>query len=272
MSLSESIRLDGKRALVTGAGCGIGKGCALELAHCGADLIVNDRLHSEALQQTAREIRALGRSCWTIEADVFSPPCCETLVKEAVQQAGAIDILISNPAYGKRARLLDISAADFDAIIDATFKSGFHLARAVARHQVQRGGGGKILFISSVHAEMPFEGNAPYGAAKAALNHFAQSMAVELFAHRINVNVIEPGWIDTPNERKTFSDQVMDAAGADLPWGRLGEPADIGRAAAFLASVAADYITGVILPVDGGFRFKDMRIETLPDEPDSSGT
>lgn len=271
MSLLELIRLDGKRALVTGAGCGIGKGYALELARMGADLILNDRPGSEALQRTAHEVRSLGQNCWTIEADVFSPSGCAALVDDALQQAAAIDILISNPAYGKRGRLLDISAADFDNIIDATFKSGFHVARAVARHQVQRGGGGKIVFISSVHAEMPVEGNAPYGAAKAALNHFAQSMAVELFADRINVNVIEPGWIDTPNERKTFSDQVIDTAGAELPWGRLGEPADIGRAAAFLVSDAADYITGVILPVDGGYRFKDMRMKTLPNEQDSAG-
>ena len=108
-------------------------------------------------------------------------------------------------------------------------------------------------------AKCRWNATSPYGAAKAALNHFTASLAVELFTHRINVNAIEPGWIDTPNERATFSDEVIDAAGPDLPWGRMGTPADIGRAAAFLVSPAADYITGVILPVDGGYRFKDMR-------------
>ncbi len=225
----------------------------------GADLILNDRPGSQYLDQTAAEIRGLGRRCWTLEADVFSAGGCETLVANAIEQAGAIDILISNPALGIRGNVLDFSVDDFDKVVDATFKSGFHLSRAVARHMTQRGKGGKILFISSVCGEMPLERNAPYGAAKAALNHFTASLAVELFTHRINVNAIEPGWIDTPNERATFSDEVIDAAGPDLPWGRMGTPADIGRAAAFLVSPAADYITGVILPVDGGYRFKDMR-------------
>lgn len=266
MSLLELIRLDGKQALVTGAGQGIGKGCALELAQAGADLIVNDRPGSQQLAETADEIRALGRTCWTVEADVFSAAGCTTLVRDAVQQAGAIDILISNPAYGKRGSLLDCSRDDFDRIVDATFKSGFCVSQAVTRHLVERGSAGKILFISSVHAEMPIERNAPYGAAKAALNHLTRSMAVELFSHRINVNAIQPGWIDTPGERNSYSDEVIQTAGKALPWGRIGTPEDVGRAAVFLVSDAADYITGTVLAVDGGYRFKDMRAEAQPEE------
>lgn len=225
----------------------------------GADVILNDRPGSEYLHQTAEEIRALGRRCWTLEADVFDPDSCEELVAGAIDQAGAIDILISNPALGIRGHLLEFSVEDFDKVVDATFKSGFHVSRAVARHMVHRDSGGSILFVSSVCGELPIERNAPYGAAKAALNHYTASLAVELFSHRINVNAIEPGWIDTPNERATFTDEVIDTAGRALPWGRMGTPQDIGRAAAFLVSPAADYITGVILPVDGGYRFKDMR-------------
>jgi glucose 1-dehydrogenase len=266
MSLLELIRLDGRRALVTGAGQGIGKGCARELAQAGADLILNDRPGCEQLAQTADEIRSLGRKCWTVQADVFAGEGCGALVTEAVRQAGAIDILISNPAYGKRGSLLDFPADDFDKVVDATFKSGFHVSQAVARHLVERGSGGKILFISSVHAVMQVEGNAPYAAAKAALNHFTRSLAVELFAHRINVNAIEPGWIDTPGERTSYSDEVLRTAGQDLPWGRIGTPADIGRAAVFLVSDAADYITGAVLPVDGGYRFKDMRADQQPEQ------
>lgn len=266
MNLADGIRLDGKRALVTGAGRGIGKGCAIQLAQSGADLILNDRPGSEGLQRTAEQIRKLGRACWTVEADVFSADGCQSLVAEAIKQAGSIEILVSNPAYGKRGSLLDFSVDDFDKVIDATFKSGFHISQAVARQMVDRGEGGKILFISSVHACMPIARNAPYGAAKAALNHFAQSMAVELFSNRINVNVIEPGWIDTPNERVSYSDEVMEAEAKTLPWGRIGTPSDVGTAAAFLVSPAADYITGVVLPVDGGYRFKDMRSESQPEE------
>ncbi|MEZ6152976.1 MAG: SDR family oxidoreductase [Pirellulaceae bacterium] len=259
MSLTELVRLDSKRALVTGAAQGIGRGCAMELARAGADLILNDRPGNPDLVQAADDVRALGRQCWTVEADVFSSDGCAALLQSAIQQAGGIDILISNPAYGKRDSFLNFSAGEFDKVIDATFKSGFHIAQAMARHCVERGGGGKIVFITSVVAEMPFEGDSPYSAAKAALNQLTQCIAVELFSHRINVNAIEPGWIDTPSERAKYSDQVVDSAGGTLPWGRLGTPADIGRAAAFLVSDAADYITGVVLPVDGGFRFKDMR-------------
>lgn len=262
------MNLGGKMALVTGAGQGIGKGCALELARAGADVVVNDRAGSATLSETAEEIRAMGRQCWTVEADVFSRDGCEALVAGAVKQAGGIDILVSNPAYGKRCGFLDFTVEDFDRVIDATFKSGFHLSQIVARHMVGRGGGGKMVFISSVHAQMPFARSVPYGAAKAALNHMVEGVAVELFAHRINVNAIEPGWIDTPNERVTFSDEVLAEQARALPWGRLGLPEDIGKAAVFLCSDAADYITGTVLPVDGGFRFKDLRPEVLPDERD----
>jgi len=270
MSLFDLIRLDGKHALVTGAGSGIGRGCALELAHVGADLILNDRPNSEELSKTAQEIRALGRKCWTVEADVFSADGCEMLVREAIDIAGAIDILISNPAYGKRCSFLEFPADEFDKVINATFKSGFRISQAVARHMVQCEIAGKILFISSVVGEMPFARNGPYGSAKAALNQLTQSIAVELFSNRINVNAIAPGWIDTPSERKTFTKELIQAQGPKLPWGRIGTPADIGRAAAFLVSEAADYITGIVLPVDGGFRFKDMRAENGSLEPDPS--
>nr|WP_201723981.1 SDR family oxidoreductase [Rhodopirellula sp. SM50] len=268
MSLLDLIRLDGNRALVTGAGCGIGKGCALELAHAGADLILNDRPGSEELAKTAAEIRALGRNCWTVEADVFSAAGCESLVRQAIELAGTIDILVSNPAYGKRCGFLDFPADELDKVIDATFKSGFRISQAVARHMVECEISGKILFISSVVGEMPFERNGPYGSAKAALNQLTRSIAVELFPHRINVNAIAPGWIDTPTERKTFTKEVIESRGPTLPWGRIGTPSDIGRAAAFLVSEAADYITGAVLPVDGGFRFKDMRADDEPQEAD----
>jgi len=260
--------LTGKIALVTGGAQGIGRGCAVEMARAGADVIVNDRPGHPTLEATGAEIRAMGRRCWTVEADVFSPAGREELVASAVREAGHIDILVSNPALGKRSSFLHYDAEDFDRVVEATFKSGFHVAQLVARHLTQRGCGGKILFISSVHAEMPFARCIPYGASKAALNHMARGIAVELSGHRINVNVIEPGWIDTPNERVTFSSEILEEEGRKLPWGRMGNPADIGRAAVFLVSGAADYITGAILPVDGGFRFKDLRAECGPEERD----
>jgi glucose 1-dehydrogenase len=254
------MNLSGKIALVTGAGRGIGQGCALELARRGADIILNDRPGSPDLEVAAEEIRSLGRTCHVFPADVFERAGCERLVAGAVASAGRIDILVSNPAYSRRGTFLEYSPDEFERTIAGTLTSGFHISQLVARHLVERGQGGKIVFISSVQAEMPMGLCAPYGAAKAGLNHMMRSISVELSAHRINVNAIEPGWIDTPGEHATFGDELIAAEGRRLPWGRLGLPRDIGQAAAFLCSDEADYITGVVLPVDGCFRFKDCRV------------
>ena len=257
------MNLTGKIALVTGGGRGIGKGCALELARRGADVVLNDRPGSPDLETAAAEIRELGRTCHFVPADVFSRTGCEEVVNTAMELAGRIDILISNPAYSRRKPFLEYDPEDFERTIQGTLTSGFHISQLVARQMVQRGGGGKIVFISSVQAELPLSFCVAYGAAKAGLNHMMRTISVELSGHRINVNAIEPGWIDTPGEHDTFDEETIAREGKMLPWGRMGKPEDIGRAAAFLASEDADYITGSVLPVDGGFRYKDFRPENM---------
>jgi glucose 1-dehydrogenase len=248
--------LSGKTALVTGAGQGIGKGCALELARAGATLVINDRPGSTVLAQTADEIRRTGQSCTPIKADVFSRAGCEGLLANALEATGRIDILVSNPAFSRRAPFLEYSPELFDQTIAGTLTSGFHMSQLVARQMVAQGAGGKIVFISSIQAELPTALSGPYSAAKAGLNQLMMSIAVELTPYRINVNAIEPGWIDTPGEHIAFSEETIEAEGRKLPWGRLGLPEDIGKAAVFLCSDFADYITGSILPVDGCFRFR----------------
>ena len=147
--------LTGKTALITGAGRGIGKGCALELARAGADIVINDRPGSPDLEATAAEVRELGRSCHSIESDAFSREGCEQILQAALSAAGQIDVLISNPAYSQRCAFLDYPAETFDKTIAGTLTAGFHMSQLVARHMVDRGQGGKIVFISSVQAEMP---------------------------------------------------------------------------------------------------------------------
>lgn len=259
VEMESRMLLAGKTALVTGAGRGIGKGCALELAHAGADLILNDRPDSPDLEAAAAEIRELGRDCHTIAADVFSRDGCEQLVARAFELVPAIPILVSNPARSVRCDFLQYDPDDFERVIAATLTSGFHLSQLMARRLVDARLGGKIVFISSVQAEMPFAQSVAYNAAKAGLNHMARTIATELAAHRINVNVIEPGWTDTPGEHASFGEEAIQREGVKLPWGRLGTPSDIGKAVAFLVSDAADYVTGSVLCVDGGFRFKDCR-------------
>lgn len=255
------IKLDGKTALVTGAGRGIGRGCAIEAARVGADLIINDRAGSPDIAEVAEAIRMLGRQVTVVEGDAFSRSGCEQIVRDATAAAGQIDILISNPALSMRCGFLDFDGDDFERVIQGTLTGGFHMSQLVARQMVEQGRGGKIVFISSVQAEMPMANCVAYSAAKAGLNHMMRTISVELSQHRINVNAIEPGWIDTPGEHESFDEEIIAREGAALPWGRLGTPADIGRAAAFLVSDAADYITGSMLAVDGGFRFKDCRAE-----------
>jgi len=255
-----TMKLLGKKALVTGAARGIGRGCALELARAGADVAVNDRQRTVQGEAVVNDIRALGRQSSLVEGDVFDRECCARVVSAALATLGRIDILISNPALNNRAPFLEYDPETFDRVVKATLHAGFHMSQLVARHMVQRGGGGKIVFISSVHAEVPYVRSVAYNAGKIGLNHLACTVAAELARHLINVNVIEPGWIDTPGEHETFGEARMREAAPTLPWGRLGTPEDIGKAAAFLVSEDADYITGAVLLVDGGFRLRGTGI------------
>jgi len=253
--------LVGKVALVTGAGRGIGRACAVELTRRGARVVINDRTGGDDLLETIEAIRAVGQLCHQVECDVFDRAGCQRAVDETLAACGQIDILVSVPAYSRRGLFLDYSPEEFERTIAGTLTAGFHLSQLVARHMVERGGGGKMLFISSVLGEMPIGSCMPYATAKAGLNHMTRTIAVEMSPHRINVNAIEPGWIDTPGERETFGDDTIAAEAAKLPWGRMGRPEEIAKAAAFLVSPDADYITGVVLPVDGLYRFKDCVVD-----------
>jgi glucose 1-dehydrogenase len=143
----------------------------------------------------------------------------------------------------------------------------FHTCQLAARQMVAQAeagqDGGKIVIISSILEEMPAAGSAAYNMAKAAINHLGRTMAIELARYRINVNMVNPGWIDTPGERRFSSEEQLRLGGKRIPWGRLGSPEDIGKAVVFLASDDADYITGATLRVDGGF----LLGLTLPSEP-----
>jgi len=250
------MKLAGKTALVTGAARGIGRACALELANAGADLAVNDRAASELTTSLKAEIEGLGRRAVVAFGDAFERSACEEIVARAIEALGPIDILVSNPAYSRRGDFLEYDPLTFEQTLRGTLAAGFHMSQLVARQMVAAGRGGAIVFISSVHAQIPYVRSVAYNAAKAGLNHMAMTIAAELLPHRIRVNMIEPGWIDTPGEHETFGGGQIAAAAPTLPWGRLGTPADIGRAAVFLASDDADYITGTSIRVDGGLALR----------------
>lgn len=259
-----SMKLEGKIALVTGGARGIGFGCARELAREGAAVMLSDRPGSEELAGAAEAIRAEGGTCATVEADAFSREGCEASVRATIEELGDLDILVSVPAYNNRESFLEYDGEVFEGILRTAILGGFHVSQLAARHFVEKGKPGKIIFISSVLARIPNARCVAYSAAKAGLNSMMQTMAVELFEHHINVNAIEPGWIDTPGERQHYNDETMTAEGKKLPWGRLGLPEEIGHAAVYLASPGSDYVTGTLLPVDGGYRLKHCR--DIPEE------
>ncbi len=243
--MSLSIDLSGKRALVTGAAHGIGRGCAIALGQAGADLVLND-LPSErqALWSTAQTAGGTPR---LIEKDMFVDEYREPLVAAA----GPIDILVSCPYRSTRKPFLELMLGDLRQVIDATFTSHAHLARLVAKRMATTGRPGSIIFIGSIYGIANRAGSAAYDSSKAALHQLARVMAREL-APRIRVNCIAPGYTDTPGERKLASEAVIQAAAKALPFGELCQPADIGHMAAFLASdTLARMVTGQVIVVDG---------------------
>jgi glucose 1-dehydrogenase len=219
--------------------------------------VINDRDRTPAAEAVVSEIQSLGRTSELVEGDAFAADSCANIVARAIAALGRIDILVSNPAFSRREDFLDYEPDMFQKVIQGTLVGGFLISQLVARHMVERGGGGKMLFVSSIHAKMPYARSVAYNAGKAGLNHMSKTIAGELARHKINVNVIEPGWIDTPGEHETFGAEFLAQLGPTMPWGRMGRPEDIGKAAAFLASEDADYITGTTLLVDGGLLLRD---------------
>jgi glucose 1-dehydrogenase len=250
-------RLEDRVAVVTGGARGIGRGIALALASEGADIVINDLAPGGPdvtdARDTAAEVEALGRRALVHYGDIADPGTAGELVAAAVAAFGRVDIAVANAAFSIREPVVEARWEHVLRTIEVTQFGVFHTCQAAARHMVARGGQGKIIIIGSILALIPMQTSAAYNMAKAAINHFGATLAAEMAPYRVNVNVINPGYIDTPGERKYATEEQIRQAGPRLPWGRIGTPHDIGRAAAFLASDDADYITGSILNVDGGY-------------------
>ena len=253
------LQLQGKVALVTGAARGIGRGIALTLAAEGARVAVNYVNRADAAAEVVRLIRERGGDAETLQADVGHYAEAERLVAGALSRFGRIDILVNNAGVVTRHPILDVPLEEWDRVIRTNLYGCFHCSRLAGRHMVERGGGGKLVSISSIHGRVAKAGMGPYCATKAAIDMFSKQLAVELAPHRINVNVVASGTIITEINLPLYqSDRPEDiqkrtAVLHRVPWGEIGQPEDIGRAVAFLASDAARYITGAVLYVDGGY-------------------
>jgi glucose 1-dehydrogenase len=246
--------LSGQAALVTGASAGIGRATALALAQAGADVAINYLTYPEAAEEVAAQVRALGRRALLWPADVADQAAVEAMVERTAAEWGRLDILVANAAYSDEEPFHTADMAGFRRTIDVTMWGAFHSLRAAAVQMIRQGHGGNLVVVSSTHAQDPFPTSMAYNMAKAAIDSMARTAAVELLPHRIRVNIVYPGWTDTPGERKFFSEEALRRAGAALPLGRLGRPEEVARGIVFLVDPASEYVTGSTLSIDGGIR------------------
>lgn len=253
------LKLQDRVVLVTGGARGIGRGIALTLAAEGAKVAVNYRERADAAADVVRRIREEGGDAEAIRGDVGVYAEAERLVSDTLERFGRIDVLVNNAGVVTRQPILDVPLAEWDRVVRTNLYGCFHCSRLVGGHMVERGEGGKIVSISSIHGRLAKAGMGPYCATKAAIDMFSKQLAVELAPHRINVNVVASGTILTdinvPLYQSTAPEDIQKRTAVlhRVPWGEIGQPQDIGRAVAFLASDAAHYITGAVLYVDGGY-------------------
>jgi glucose 1-dehydrogenase len=252
--------LAGQTALVTGAASGIGAGVARALAAAGAAVAVNYVAGAEQAEAVVGEIRAGGGTALAVRADVSREDEVQAMFRALLEAWDGLDILVSNAGIQKDAAITEMTLAQWNAVLGVNLTGAFLCAREAARTMIRRGvrpglsrAAGKIICISSVHEVIPWAGHVNYAASKGGLRLFMQSLAQELAPHRIRVNSVAPGAIQTPINRPAWETPAALASLLTLiPYGRIGQPADIGNAVVWLASDAADYVHGQTIFVDGG--------------------
>jgi glucose 1-dehydrogenase len=252
--------LKGQKALVTGANSGIGKAIAVALGHAGADVVVNYVSREEEACKVVDEIRRCGSNAFAHRADVTSEAEVERMFKTAVTEFGTVDILINNAGLQKDAPFDELTLAAWELVMNVNLKGQFLCSRAAVREFKRRGivknvsvSAGKIVCISSVHDVIPWAGHVNYATSKGGVSMMMKSIAQEVAPLRIRVNAISPGAVRTPINMDAWnSREAYNSLMHLVPYKRIGEPSDIGRAAVWLASDDSDYITGATIYVDGG--------------------
>jgi len=244
--------LDGCAALVTGASRGIGKAIALALARAGADVAITAR-NERDLEDTAAEIEALERKAYRIVQDVSDAQSAARGVQQAVDALGGLDILVNNAGTEEVRASVSIDEALWDRIIDTNLKGAFFCAQAAAKHMIARGTGGSIINLLSLTSAVGIPTAVPYGTSKTGLLGMTRALAAEWAPHGIRVNGIAPGYFRTAMTEAFYQDDAWrDRMLAHIPLRRFGQLDDLAGAVVFLAAPASAYVTGIMLPVDGG--------------------
>ena len=252
--------LRGQKALVTGANSGIGQAVAIALGRAGADVAVNYVDRPEAAEEVVETIRSLGASAIALKADVSHEDQVETMFRRAIASFGTLDILVANAGLQRDSTIQSMTLADWNTVLTVNLTGQFLCTRAAVREFLRRGvvpevsrAAGKIICMSSVHQEIPWAGHINYASSKGGIKLLMESLAQELAPHRIRVNAIAPGAIRTPiNKAAWDTPEALSSLLSLIPYGRIGDPEDIARAAVWLASDDSDYVVGTTLTVDGG--------------------
>lgn len=250
-----SFRLDGRTAIVTGAGSGLGRAAAIALADAGADVVITELPGKEAAaEETAAAVRAAGRRALTFPLDVTQVASIQTFVGRVIEEWGRIDILVNNAGINIPRLAVDITEDEWDRVLDTDLKGVFFCSQAVGRHMIERGGGGKIINVSSQMGVVGYRYRAHYCSAKAGVINLTRVLAFEWADYQINVNAVAPTFVETPLTAPMFEDpSFRQEVLSRIPLGRLGTPVDVAGAIVYLASPAADFITGHALLIDGGW-------------------
>lgn len=246
------VDLRGKTAVVTGASLGIGRATALALGRAGANVVVNYRSHDEQAEEVVQSICQAGSPAIRVQADVADQAAVERMTAMAAERFGSVDIAVSNAAYSVREVFYHADMDKFRRTIDVTMWGAFHLLRSAVQQMIRQGTAGTVVVVSSPHATIPFPTAMAYNMAKAAIDQMAKTAALEVARFGIRVNIIHPGWIDTPGERRFSSEEALQTGGAAIPLGRLGTSEEIAEAILVLCDSKHSYMTGATLLVDGG--------------------
>lgn len=252
--------LKGQIALVTGAASGIGAGVARTLGAAGASVAINYVTDPDAAEAVAADVQTLGGKAMTLRADVSREDDVREMFRTLFDTWGTIDILVNNAGLQKDAPFTDMTLAQWNTVIGVNLTGMFLCSREATREMVRRGiradvsrAAGKIICMSSVHEVIPWAGHVNYAASKGGVRAFMQSLAQEMAPHRVRVNSIAPGAIQTPINRSAWeTPRALEGLLTLIPYGRIGLPEDIGKVAVFLASDDSDYIHGQTIFVDGG--------------------